>query len=139
MPLINSTPSILALLQMMQTRRITSSLRSMEYSRSIFENLIPLDGAFTEVWPGPNVTTEAGMKDFIKNEAWGHHASCTCPIGADNDPMAVLDSSFVSVGGQLAYCGRVCIPKDPVTFPPHSNLAAFASAINDIRGFSLIM
>jgi len=27
----------------------------MEYSRSIFENLIPLDGAFTEVWPGPNV------------------------------------------------------------------------------------
>jgi len=66
----------------------------MEYSRSIFKNLIPLDGAFTEVWPGPNVTTEAGMKDFIKKEAWGHHASCTCPIGADNDPMAVLDSSF---------------------------------------------
>jgi len=34
------------------------------------------------------------MKDFIRNEAWGHHASCTCPIGADGDPNAVLDSKF---------------------------------------------
>jgi choline dehydrogenase len=23
-----------------------------------------------------------------------HHASCTCAIGADTDPMAVLDSRF---------------------------------------------
>ena len=34
------------------------------------------------------------MKDFIKREAWGHHASCTCPIGNDTDPNAVLDSNF---------------------------------------------
>lgn len=67
---------------------------AMEFSRRIFQDLIPLDGNFTEVWPGPNVTTEAEMKDFIKREAWGHHASCTCPIGADSDPMAVLDSNF---------------------------------------------
>lgn len=67
---------------------------AMEYSRSIFKDLIPIDGAFTEVWPGPSVKTEAQMKDFIQREAWGHHASCTCPIGADSDPMAVLDSSF---------------------------------------------
>ncbi|PQE28236.1 choline dehydrogenase protein [Rutstroemia sp. NJR-2017a BBW] len=34
------------------------------------------------------------MKDFIIDEAWGHHASCSCPIGADGDKMAVLDSKF---------------------------------------------
>jgi len=34
------------------------------------------------------------LKQFIKDEAWGHHASCTAPIGADDDPMAVLDSQF---------------------------------------------
>lgn len=28
------------------------------------------------------------------NQAWGHHASCTVKIGADNDPTAVLDSQF---------------------------------------------
>lgn len=71
---------------------------AMQFSRKIFDVLVPLDGAFTEVWPDPlssvNASTEAGMKDFIRNEAWGHHASCTCPIGADGDPNAVLDSKF---------------------------------------------
>ena len=70
----------------------------MEFSRKIFDDLVPLDGAFTEVWPDPlssvNASTEAGLKEFIMNEAWGHHASCTCPIGADGDPNAVLDGRF---------------------------------------------
>ena len=49
-----------------------------------------------EVWPRPedNVQDEAAIRDFIAREAWGHHASCSCPIGADGDPMAVLDSRF---------------------------------------------
>lgn len=34
------------------------------------------------------------MKDFIKREAWGHHACCTAAIGEDGDPQAVLDSDF---------------------------------------------
>ncbi|KAL1637576.1 hypothetical protein SLS56_000714 [Neofusicoccum ribis] len=67
---------------------------AMELSRKMFKNLIPLDGSFSETWPGTNVSSEAQMKQFIKDEAWGHHASCTCPIGADDDPMAVLDSKF---------------------------------------------
>ncbi|KKK12537.1 hypothetical protein AOCH_000058 [Aspergillus ochraceoroseus] len=67
---------------------------SMEFSRSIFQDLVPLDDGFTETWPGANVTTEQQMKDFIKREAWGHHACCTAPIGPDDDPMAVLDGDF---------------------------------------------
>ncbi|KAJ5918282.1 CAZyme family AA3 [Penicillium verhagenii] len=67
---------------------------AMEFSRTIFEDLIPLDGGFEEVWPGPNVTTEAELKDFIKREAWGHHACCTAAIGEDGDPQAVLDADF---------------------------------------------
>ncbi|KAF7125863.1 hypothetical protein CNMCM5793_002156 [Aspergillus hiratsukae] len=67
---------------------------AMMFSRKIFADLVPLDGGFEEVWPGPNVTTEAELKDFIKREAWGHHACCTAPIGADDDPNAVLDSDF---------------------------------------------
>jgi choline dehydrogenase-like flavoprotein len=49
-----------------------------------------------EIWPRPedNVQDEAAIRDFIAREAWGHHASCSCPIGADVDPMAVLDSRF---------------------------------------------
>ncbi|KAL2842799.1 hypothetical protein BJX68DRAFT_278171 [Aspergillus pseudodeflectus] len=67
---------------------------AMEFSREIFDNVVPLDGDFDETWPGANVTSEDGMKDFIKREAWGHHACCTAAIGADDDPMAVLDGDF---------------------------------------------
>jgi choline dehydrogenase len=49
---------------------------------------------FTEIYPGPTVQTRDQIKSFIRNEAWGHHASCSAKIGADNDPMAVLDSKF---------------------------------------------
>jgi choline dehydrogenase len=51
-------------------------------------------GSFTEVYPGPTVQTREQIKEFIRNEAFGHHASCSAKIGADDDPMAVLDSQF---------------------------------------------
>lgn len=49
-----------------------------------------------EIWPNTedNVRDDASIRDFIAREAWGHHASCSCPIGSDNDPMAVLDARF---------------------------------------------
>ncbi|KAI1080067.1 alcohol dehydrogenase [Whalleya microplaca] len=72
---------------------VTAVREGMELSRKMFRDLIPLGGSFTEVWPGADRTGDA-LEDFIRNEAWGHHASCTCPIGADDDAMAVLDSEF---------------------------------------------
>src|SRR6185503_7863662 len=35
-----------------------------------------------------------GIRKFVEDRSWGHHASCTCKIGSDDDPDAVLDSSF---------------------------------------------
>jgi choline dehydrogenase len=49
---------------------------------------------FEELIPGGSQSTQAQVETFVKDEAWGHHASCTCPIGGDDDPMAVLDSRF---------------------------------------------
>ena len=34
------------------------------------------------------------LETFVRNNAWGHHASCTCRIGADGDDRAVLDKDF---------------------------------------------
>ncbi|KAH6962737.1 hypothetical protein DER45DRAFT_601372 [Fusarium avenaceum] len=73
---------------------LQATYEGFQFARKAFKSLIPLDGDFPEVWPGKNATNEKQAKQFIKDEAWGHHASCTCPIGADNDPMAVLDSQF---------------------------------------------
>jgi len=47
-----------------------------------------------EEWPGKLADTPEKLRQFIQNEAWGHHASCTNKIGADDDPLAVLDSRF---------------------------------------------
>ena len=48
----------------------------------------------TEVWPGPAAGSDEEVAAFIQREAWGHHASCTNPIGPAGDPAAVLDSRF---------------------------------------------
>ena len=47
-----------------------------------------------EVWPGPSVQTREQIRDWVRDQAWGHHASCTCPIGPAGDPAAVVDSRF---------------------------------------------
>ena len=54
-----------------------------------------LDGIVAEeVLPGPGVAEPAEVRQWIRDNAWGHHASCTCPIGAEDDEMAVLDGDF---------------------------------------------
>ena len=48
----------------------------------------------TELLPGPEVSSDTDVAAFIQREAWGHHASCTNPIGLAGNPNAVLDSRF---------------------------------------------
>ncbi|RDW68107.1 hypothetical protein BP6252_09503 [Coleophoma cylindrospora] len=87
------------------------------FSRKVFASALPTAGSFEEVWPGPNVTSEADIKEYIKRESWGHHASCTCPIGADDDSMAVLDSRFRVRGTQgLRVVDASVFPKIPGFF-----------------------
>ncbi len=50
--------------------------------------------------PGAACATPDQLRQFIRDEAWGHHASCTCKMGPDSDPMAVLDSSLRVRGTQ---------------------------------------
>ncbi|WP_224401851.1 GMC family oxidoreductase [Pseudonocardia sp. ICBG1034] len=65
----------------------------IEFARSLADRLGDL--VDHEALPGQ---AEAGDRDavreYVRNEAWGHHASCSTPIGADDDPHAVLDSRF---------------------------------------------
>ncbi|KAH6718068.1 hypothetical protein BKA61DRAFT_297160 [Leptodontidium sp. MPI-SDFR-AT-0119] len=73
--------------------------------------------AFVEEEPGPDVTSDEAIGQYIKDRAWGHHASCTNPIGADNDPMAVLDSKFRVRGvGGLRVVDASVFPRIPGVF-----------------------
>ncbi|ORY60920.1 glucose-methanol-choline oxidoreductase-like protein [Pseudomassariella vexata] len=71
----------------------------------------------TEVLPGADVTTPEDIKQYAQDTAWGHHASSTCPIGTDDDPMAVLDSNFKVRGVTgLRVVDASVYPRIPGTF-----------------------
>ena len=88
---------------------------SIQIARAAFADATGVP--FTEVLPGADVQSQADIEDYIKNTAWGHHASGTCPIGADADANAVLDSEFRVRGTQgLRVVDASVYPKIPGTF-----------------------
>ncbi|KAJ3579738.1 hypothetical protein NPX13_g823 [Xylaria arbuscula] len=61
--------------------------------------------------------TDEQLKEWVKEEAWGHHASCSNKIGAASDPMAVLDGNFKVRGTRgLRVVDASVFPKIPGTF-----------------------
>ncbi|CAK1366001.1 Oxygen-dependent choline dehydrogenase [Cercospora beticola] len=98
-------------------RDLQALYEGLLWGREAFDKLIPLDGTFTEANPGRNVSSEADLKEYIKNELWGHHACCTAAIGPDGDPNAVLDSNFKVRGVEgLRVVDASIFPKIPGTF-----------------------
>lgn len=52
--------------------------------------LEPFNGG--EIQPGPDVRADGDIVEWVRNNAESaYHPSCTCKIGADGDPAAVLD------------------------------------------------
>jgi len=52
-----------------------------------------------ELAPGESIQTDEQICKFIRDHAWGHHASCTCAIGA-RENNGVLRSDFRVYGTQ---------------------------------------
>ncbi len=46
-----------------------------------------------EELPGEQVQSDEELRDYVRYNAWGHHASCTCAIGP-REQNGVLDSQF---------------------------------------------
>lgn len=91
----------------------------VEFARAIGRktNELFVTSELTEIVPGPAVSSREAIKSFVKNEAWGHHASCTCKIGADDDKTAVLDSKFLVRGtANLRVVDASVFPKIPGFF-----------------------
>jgi len=60
-------------------RRLTATLRDQH--------------VVEEESPGPQCKTDEQVREFVRNQAWGHHASCTCRIGS-KESGGVLTSDF---------------------------------------------
>ena len=87
----------------------------------------------SEVQPGEDVTSTEDIHNYIMDTAWGHHASCTCPIGTDDDPMAVLDAKFRVRGlDGLRVVDASVYPRIPGTFTAVSTYMVGEKAADDI-------
>ncbi len=86
-----------------------------------------------EVLPGDDVNTKEKVTQYVKDTAWGHHASCTCAIGVDGDPMAVLDSKFRVRGVKgLRVVDASVYPRIPGTFTAVSTIMVGEKAADDV-------
>jgi choline dehydrogenase len=52
------------------------------------------DDVDAELVPGDSLTTREELRGFVRDQAWGHHASCTAAMGPRSDPRSVLGSDF---------------------------------------------
>jgi len=77
---------------------LTAVVDGIRFVRKLTESLRE-HGAFVEESPGKSCDSDEDLKAFIRKTAWGHHASCTCAIGARED-NGVLGSDFRVHGTQ---------------------------------------
>ena len=61
-------------------------------ARRMTEGMKP-DLIADEELPGSDVTSDEALRRFVRDQAWGHHASCTCAIGPEANG-GVLTSDF---------------------------------------------
>jgi choline dehydrogenase len=70
-----------------------------------------------EIIPGPAVQTDDQIRQFVQDNAWGHHASCTNKMGVPTDSTAVVDSKFNVIGTKnLRIVDASIFPKIPGLF-----------------------
>jgi choline dehydrogenase len=73
---------------------LASMVKAVKFVRSMNDGNFEIAG---EVLPGPQVGDD-GLAQWIRDNAWGHHASCSCRIGRADDPNAVVDGRFRVIG-----------------------------------------
>ncbi len=68
-------------------------VEGVQFVRRISQPLIDKGLILKEEFPGKDVNSADALREYIRNQAWGHHASCSCPIGPE-ESGGVVDSRF---------------------------------------------
>jgi choline dehydrogenase len=72
---------------------LNAVLAGLRFVRAMSAHLMEKGLIVKEELPGGNLMTDADLRTYIRDRAWGHHASCTCAIGS-REEGGVLDSAF---------------------------------------------
>ena len=74
-------------------RDLQAVVEAIQFIRELNRPLVHCGLLAEECAPGPQAHTAALLADYVRNNAWGHHASCSCPIGLRANG-GVVDSAF---------------------------------------------
>ncbi len=94
---------------------LDSVLTGPKFARDIASNF----GNYVaeEICPGADQKTDDQLREHIRANAWGHHASCSCKMGHASDDQAVVDSEFKVRGVErLRVVDASVFPKIPGYF-----------------------
>jgi choline dehydrogenase len=72
---------------------LDSVVDGIKFVRRMTEHLKALGVIAAEESPGDNAQSDDELRDYVRNTAWGHHASCSCAIGP-REQNGVLSSDF---------------------------------------------
>jgi choline dehydrogenase-like flavoprotein len=90
---------------------------AIRFVRKVAAPLRRLGWIAEETFPGQHLQSDDELAELVRNQAWGHHAACSCAIG----PMernGVLDSAFRVHGVQgLRVVDASAFPQLPGFFP----------------------
>jgi choline dehydrogenase len=93
---------------------LQSVVEGVRYARQMNEGN---DKVQREIVPGKDIQSTEQIAQWVKDNAWGHHASCSCKMGQPGDRMAVVDSRFRVIGAKgLRIVDASVFPKIPGFF-----------------------
>jgi choline dehydrogenase-like flavoprotein len=82
-----------------QDQDLDSVVDGIRFVRKMTAHLEKIGVIAEEESPGTGVQSPEDLRDYVRHTAWGHHASCSCPIGP-REQNGVLSSDFRVHGTQ---------------------------------------
>ena len=67
-------------------RDLDAAVDGVRFVRKMTADLKRSGRIVEEELPGDRCVSDEDLRTFVRDNAWGHHASCTCPIGPVLDP-----------------------------------------------------
>jgi choline dehydrogenase-like flavoprotein len=78
-------------------RDLDAVVEGIKFVRTVTADLKEQGFILEEELPGDSRRSDDDLRSFVRDNAWGHHASCTCAIGPASDG-GVLSSDFTVHG-----------------------------------------